>query len=192
MVLEAPAPPAISLSRRIYPERGLDAEAWWALDTGDDRYELFYGMAVLMAPPLFDHQMAVVALTAALYAFARTQGGVAFVAPFGVALADNLGFEPDAGYISPERRRLVTKRGMEGAPDVVVEVLSPSTRTYDRYHKLPAYLAVGVQEVWLVDTEERTVTVHVANGERSVPFGEAIPSRIVDAGDGGLGEALDS
>ncbi len=59
-------------------------------------------------------------------------GGNAFIAPTGVKLAEDVVFEPDVVYLSPERIHLIDGRGVEGAPDLVVEVLSKATRRYDR------------------------------------------------------------
>jgi Uma2 family endonuclease len=113
--------------------------------------------------------------------------GAAMPAPTGVELSREIGFEPDVLYLTRERLDRVRRRGVRGAPNIAVEVLSPGTRKRDLDTKLPAYLAHGVEEVWIVDPEARTVTIH-RPGEppESVAYGERIPSRIVDVGTGGL------
>ncbi len=101
----------------------------------------------------------------------------------GLALARDTGYEPDVLYLTRERMGLRTRRGVEGAPDIVVEVLSPRTRRYDLGTKLPNYLAHGVTEVWIIDPAAQTVAVHRVNEEPEVvTFGQPIPSRVVDVG----------
>ena len=108
---------------------------------------------------------------------------MARVAPIGVELTSDLGFEPDALYLAPGQEGLRRRRGIKGAPAIIVEVLSPSTRNYVLRQKLPAYLSHGVREVWVIDPVNETVTVHVPSGEpRTCRFGERIPSDIVDVG----------
>lgn len=181
--------------RKIQPAKGfpprerLTADGFYALpDTPGERYELYDGMLVMAPPPDTGHQDAAGYIYADLLAAARTTGGHAFIAPTGVTLAEDVVFEPDVVYLSPGRVHLIEGRGVEGAPDLVVEVLSKSTRRYDEHTKLPAYLEYGVTEVWLVDQRARMLTLH-RSGEPpvSVPFGEAIPSRVVDIGDASLG-----
>ena len=81
------------------------------------------------------------------------------VAPLDVALSDTLVVQPDVVFISHDRSGIVTRRGLSGAPDLVAEVLSPSTAYYDLTLKRDAYEAHGVDEYWIVDPERETVTV---------------------------------
>ena len=192
MVLEAPPRPsemfAITPLPALYGDgcHELTVEDWWALPEDGRQYELLDGMLTLMPPPNLRHQLTLTQLIIEFGLYARRFGGVAAVAPLGVALSSKIGFEPDLVYVSPGREEILSERGVEGVPDIVVEIVSPSTQTYDRDRKLPIYLALGVREVWLVDPKAATVTVHTASYERAVAFGETIPSAIVDIGAGGL------
>ena len=99
--------------------------------------------------------------------------------------------QPDLGYVRDERRGILRGKRVEGAPDLVIEVLSPGTRRFDRQQKLAAYGRNGVREAWLVDPDAETVTIFTGTGsewtrEQSVLFGEPIPSEIVDIGAGNL------
>jgi Uma2 family endonuclease len=173
----------------LEPDRGrLTVDDWLALPETADRYELYDGMLVMAPPPGGAHQAAATFITHALTTFAFARGGLALTSTTGVKLSAIRGFEPDALYLSPTRMDRFTDAGIEGAPDIVVEVLSPSTRTYDLATKLPAYLAAGVREVWIVDLEDRSVAVHTVAGRPPAvaAFGEQIPSTIVDVGSASL------
>lgn len=91
----------------------------------------------------------------------RRRCGKAMSAPFDVVLGDATVVQPDVLFVSRERRDAVLgdPRRAHGAPDLVVEVLSPSTSRYDRTKKRKAYSMAGVRELWLVDVVRRTVEV---------------------------------
>jgi len=165
----------------------LTADDFYALPDSPERYELLEGMLVMAPPPDFGHQDLSGELTVALRLFARGSGGQAVAAPVGVELAPSTVFEPDLVYLQPEQASLIEKRGIRGAPALVVEIASPSTRRYDISTKLPAYLEAGVREVWIVDPVAKTVAIH-HKGEptTTVAFGAPVPSTVVDVGTAGL------
>lgn len=153
-----------------------------------NQYELLEGVLRFVTPPGRLHQEIMVKMVFVLEGLATQYGGYVAIAPFAVMLSRHNGFEPDIMYIAPGRDFTLSDRGLEGAPDLVVEVASPSTRYFDRTVKLRVYLESGVREVWLVDPQSSTVTVHhPGRAPTVVPFGEPIPSTVVDAGDAGLG-----
>jgi Uma2 family endonuclease len=93
---------------------------------------------------------------------AEKQLGEMLFAPCGVRLPGQpVPVQPDIFFVSAERRDIVGEEYVEGAPDLVVEVLSPSNWLYDRREKFQAYLAAGVPEYWIVDYRARTVEVFV-------------------------------
>ncbi len=163
------------------------ADDFYALPDSPERYELFEGMLVMAPPPDFGHQDISGELTVSLRLFARASGGVAVASPVGVEISSDTVFEPDLIYLEPAQRTLIEERGVRGAPALVVEISSPSTRRYDVATKLPAYLEAGVREVWIVDPVAKTVAVHRA-GEppATVAFGEPIASAVVEVGSAGL------
>jgi Uma2 family endonuclease len=79
--------------------------------------------------------------------------GYVVTAPTGVVLDDENGVEPDLLFISHERAHIISDRGVEGAPDLIVEVLSPSTEARDRGLKLRRYATSGVPHYWILDTD---------------------------------------
>lgn len=124
---------------------------WQAPDDGQ-RYEVIDGVLYVSATPSRKHQKVIIVLGSMLHVFtqARQQGEV-YTAPFGVALDVFTGVEPDIVYISPERTHLLSDRGLEGPPDLAVEVLSPSTRMIDRGVKMQRYARAGIPSYWIID-----------------------------------------
>ena len=85
--------------------------------------------------------------------------GEVFSAPFDVVLSDTNVVQPDLLFVSKEQAYIVTEDNIRGAPDLVVEIISPSTIERDRSLKRALYARYGVREYWLVDPDIRTVTV---------------------------------
>lgn len=133
------------------------------LATPDDtsrRHEIVDGELFVTASPRFRHQQVVTTLAHFLKGLAlQHQLGEVVVGPVMVRLADDSITEPDVVFVRADRMDIVDERGIHGAPDLVVEVLSPSNRSYDRTLKRKRYMASGVVELWIVDADERTVEV---------------------------------
>lgn len=133
----------------------------------DARCELLYGRLYLSPSPNPRHQVVVAAIWAALHRIAKLNGGIAFVAPLDVVLADHSVVQPDVIYLTAASRGIVGER-LEGAPDLVVEVLSTGTIRRDRGEKLALYAATGIREYWIVDPAERQIEFLVNEGGRFV------------------------
>ena len=86
--------------------------------------------------------------------------GYVVPAPTGVVLDDENGVEPDLVFVSREPESIITARGVEGAPDLLVEVLSPGTAGRDRGIKMRRYAASGVAHYWLIDPLARTLEAY--------------------------------
>ncbi len=116
-----------------------------------------------MAPaPGEAHQFAANLFQYYLTAHVQLAGrGRVYGALFDVDLAPGTTVQPDVVVVLNPRAGIVTPRGIVGAPDLIVEVASPGTATYDRSAKLRAYEAAGVTEYWIVDPHARTVEVHL-------------------------------
>jgi Uma2 family endonuclease len=130
------------------------ARDYWKLPD-DVPCELIYGRFYVSPSPSPLHQAALYLLWEFLKRAARTSGGAVYGAPLDTVLADHSVVQPDILYISPERRSIVKQR-IEGAPDVVVEIVSPRSGSRDRSEKLRLYAESGVREYWIVDPIERT------------------------------------
>ena len=124
------------------------------------RYEIVDGELFVTPTPRFRHQEVVANLIATLRTLARAHGvGKVVGGPITVRLHDDTITEPDVVFLRVDRLHLVESGRIHGPPDLVVEVLSPSNRGYDRNLKRKRYLASGVAELWIVDADENTVEV---------------------------------
>jgi len=86
--------------------------------------------------------------------------GEVFIAPLDVFLTDINIYQPDVVFVSNRRRSMITEHGIEGAPDLVVEILSPGTARFDKGSKRKIYGRTGVRELWLVDPVARLLQVY--------------------------------
>ena len=132
----------------------------------NERIELIDGEAVMMSLPSTVHQKISGELFRQLANFLEGKKCEVFPAPFGVRLFEKDGdspenvdtmVEPDISVICD--RDKLDRHGCKGAPDLIVEILSPSTQRRDRLIKLELYQRAGVREYWLVSPEEQTVQV---------------------------------
>lgn len=133
------------------------------------RYELIHGELIEMPSPGWLHQLVLMAFVRFLdgFVFSRDIGTVC-VAPFDVQLSDEV-VQPDVFYVSAERRHITTRdRRASEAPDLVVEISSPSTKGHDREDKRELYRTHGVREHWFIDVEARAATVWTLTGDRYV------------------------
>ena len=126
----------------------------------DKRYELHDGDLVLVPSPKERHQKTSLNLAAELRLFTRRTGiGYIYIAPFDVIFSNTDVVQPDVIFVSSERLEIITPDNIQGAPDLVIEVLSPSTAHRDRTFKRALYARHGVREFWLVDTDAHTIEV---------------------------------
>ena len=131
-----------------------------ALGEGPPFAELISG-SIVMAPLSFrSHQRVVQRIYQLIQNHLdHSTMGEAYLAPFDVHLGENDVLCPDLSFFSHERCHLLSDRGAEGAPDLVIEVLSPSTARRDRKDKREIYTRHGVRELWLVHPELETIEV---------------------------------
>ena len=126
----------------------------------DERYELLDGMLVMEPAPLTTHQYVLGNLHHAVRSFLDEHNlGEVYISPTDVVLSDTNVMQPDLLFVSAERAHIVTRENIQGAPELVVEVLSPSTAERDKTLKLDLYARHGVKEYWLVDPNAKTVMV---------------------------------
>ncbi len=157
-----------------WPEQGQwQYEDWLRLPEDGFRYELFEGELLMSPPPTVEHQNAVSSLLAAMRRHARKNDlGLVLTAPIGVRLLESSAvIQPDILFIEKSRKDIVHQDLIEGAPDLVVEVLSPSNWMIDRGRKQEAYRRAGVREYWIVDYRARTIDVLVLDSGEYVQRG---------------------
>jgi len=125
-----------------------------------DRRELIEGDFFMVPAPNIKHQEIVGNLGAILRAHVRGHGlGKLLLAPTDVVLSEEDVVQPDLLFVSNERRDIITEDNVAGAPDLVIEVLSPSTAERDLNLKLTLYARAGVSEYWIVNPVEESVEV---------------------------------
>ena len=150
-----------------------------ALPAGE-RAELIDGHLYAMAPPNRMHQKIISRLVQAIGNYIDAHDGKCEVypAPFAVRL-----FSDDRNYVEPDisvicNPGLLDSKGCNGAPDWIIEVLSPATWLHDVYRKLDLYRAAGVREYWIISPKEETVTVHSFPDSAVYTFENDIPVSI--------------
>ena len=160
-------------------KRSYTAEYIYSLPEGQ-RAELIDGQIYDMAPPMRIHQKLVSQLTKLIgnYIDANHGGCEVYPAPFAVFLnADNKTYvEPDISVICDNDK--LDERGCNGAPDWVIEIVSPSTERMDYGIKLFKYRSAGVREYWIVNPLKQTVMVYDFQdnlGTKQYSFDETIP-----------------
>jgi Uma2 family endonuclease len=115
---------------------------------------------IVMSPaPLTRHQSISIELSSELFYYVRSNKiGKVFSAPFDVHLDNNNIFQPDICFIGNEKLPLLKKDGFYGAPDLIIEILSPGTAKYDLVDKKDVYEHSGVSELWFIDPADNSVT----------------------------------
>lgn len=124
-----------------------------------DLIQLIDGEIVTAMPPVPLHQRIVREIFYFLITFSKNKGGEALASPIEVFLDEYNIFEPDVLYLKPGSACTIGEQRLTGAPDLVVEVLSPGTAKYDRQQKFCAYEAHDVAEYWIVDPAHGVIEV---------------------------------
>ncbi|MDE7201572.1 MAG: Uma2 family endonuclease [Lachnospiraceae bacterium] len=155
----------------------------YALPDGE-RAELIDGKIYYMAPPNTRHQRLVSDLHYQIKDFIKQSNGKCevFPAPFAVFLNNN-----DKNYVEPDisvicDKNKITDKGCSGAPDWIIEIVSPSSKPMDYFTKLFKYRTAGVREYWIVDPIKKRVTVYFFEKEsvEEYSFGMDIPVGIYE------------
>lgn len=150
----------------------------YALPNGH-RAELIDGQIYDMAPPNYIHQKLVMELSATLRDYIKSKGGFCEVlpAPFAVFVK-----EDDTNYVEPDisvicDKNKISDRGCEGAPDFIIEIVSPSSRKMDYSTKNALYADSKVREYWIVDPARERTTVYRYEDDAApiiIPFGDYV------------------
>ncbi|MBE3588892.1 MAG: Uma2 family endonuclease [Thermoanaerobacteraceae bacterium] len=140
---------------------GLTYEDYCRLDDGR-RYELIGGELWLVPSPSVYHQRLSIRLSSLLYNHVEENNlGVVLEAPLDVYLTPEDVVQPDIIFVSRERLDIIGEANIQGAPDLVMEILSPSTAVRDRTKKKDLYARHGVKEMWVIHPVAQTIEVYV-------------------------------
>jgi len=132
-----------------------------ALPADGRRYELHDGELSVTPAPGTRHQLVIGNLFVAFHTYVgREHRGVVFIAPTDVILSDTTIVQPDIVWVAPDRLAAISTRGIEGAPTLAIEIVSPFTGAIDRNTKKQLYARHGIAWYWLVDPEAKTVEIH--------------------------------
>jgi len=143
----------------------------WELDEGE-RFELINGEAYAMAAPNTKHQEILTEIFGQIYIYLRGKTCKVLPAPFDVRLfyeedeSDDTVVQPDIVVICDTTK--LGPEGCRGAPDLVVEVLSPSNTAIEMGRKLELYREAGIREYWVIDPENKTLTVYCFQADSSI------------------------
>jgi Uma2 family endonuclease len=130
------------------------------------RYELYDGEVFVVPAPLARHQLIQQNIVQLLVAYAKQTGGFAVDSPIDIVFSDYDVLQPDVVFFSAARRHLIDlDRVIRDAPDLCVEVLSPSTAATDRGKKMQMFARYGVNEYWIVDPAGGTIEVYELAGD---------------------------
>jgi len=141
-------------------------EDWLRYPDDGKLYEVIEGELYVSPPPTFRHQRISRKLLRAIDTyFGERSSGEVFYAPAGVRLSDETVVEPDlVGILREHSNQILEERYFDGAPDLVVEILSPGTAGRDLGAKRTLYERAGVPEYWIVDPVAATIQVLALEG----------------------------
>ncbi len=153
--------------------RSLTAADLQTLPDDGNRYEIIGGQLIVSPSPSYRHQRASFKLGSALDTFLTDTGvGQAVAAPMDVYLSPNDVVQPDLLVVLEGRAEIIQNRGIMGAPDVVIEIVSPSSIETDFLRKSKLYELYGVREYWIVNPESQMVSVQTLHDDRFEITGE--------------------
>ena len=136
------------------------------------RAELIDGKVYDMAPPRFRHQKLLIELATIINSYIKSKGGscVVMPAPFAVFLNNDeyTYVEPDISVICDKSK--LDEYGCNGAPDWVIEIVSPSSKQMDYFTKLFKYRDAGIREYWIVDPQKNLITVYAFEREEVLTY----------------------
>jgi len=139
----------------------LTKEDYRLLPDSGPRYQLIEGELYLSPSPNRYHQIVSRNIEFLLLKYLEEHPvGELYHAPFDVYLSEHDVYQPDIVFVKKEHFEVLTDAGIEGTPDLVVEILSPSNAYLDKKAKLHSYARTGVNELWLVDPDTRLVQVY--------------------------------
>lgn len=149
----------------VIREQPMSYDEYAALPDDGNRYELAEGILELMSPgATARHQMVSFELQSKLNQTCKADY-IILSAPLDVILSSREVRQPDLVMIHRSRLEIITKRGIEGAPDLVVEILSPYSIRRDKVNKHKSYAKHGIPEYWVIDPPNEALEQYILNGD---------------------------
>src|SRR5262249_52024490 len=167
------------------PKSALTYRDYEALPNDGRRYEIHDGELCVTPAPSLEHQIISARLFTHLAKYLEPRrAGLLLYAPLDVILADRPDqttiVQPDIIYIAPDRMAVTSARGLEAAPSLAIEILSPPTRTIDRVVNRRLYARYRTPHLWLVDPDARVVEAFALEGDRYAPPVSAAGAELID------------
>ena len=167
------------------PQGSWTYDEYAALPDDGHRYEIVNGVLIMAPSPTPEHQSIAVRIAYYLFPHIDLAGiGRLFTGPLDVDLGPKNVYQPDVVVVLNAQLDRVAAKKIIGAPDLVVEVASPSTAAYDRLTKFDIYARSGIAEYWMVKHESQEVEVFALEGSEYHRLGifsgqQTVPSRVV-------------
>ncbi len=147
-------------------------EDYLLLPDNGKRYQIIGGELYVVPPPVPYHQKISRNIEFILYSLVKERDlGEVFNAPCDVLLSEEDVVQPDIFFISKEREHIIGEKNIQGAPDLIIEILSQRTAEIDKKLKVKLYEKYGVKEYWLVEPERKEVKVLVRGQEGYMSLG---------------------
>ena len=145
-------------------------------------YQLIGGELIMTPATTPYHQIIAQNLNRELLKLQEKKIGKVLFAPIDVYLSETETYQPDLIFIVNERRNIIGEDKIEGAPDLVIEILSPGTAYYDLKHKMRVYEKKGVREYWIVDPIEKSIELFTNKEGSFVLLNQAVGKGVVKSG----------
>ncbi len=130
--------------------------------------QLIHGKLIMSPAPSPLHQIITGNIFSILRDFALRHQAKVFFSPIDLILSESIVLQPDLVFISNAKKEIITNRGIEGIPDLIVEVLSPSNSYIDRVTKREIYAAHGIPELWLVDPQSKQLEIYLPQPAQAI------------------------
>jgi Uma2 family endonuclease len=147
-------------------------QIWESLPEGT-MCQIINNSLVMSPSPLDIHQVIIQEIFIEISLFLRkTKIGYVRIAPYDVHLSKSNILQPDICFIAEENKNNIDKKGLIGAPDLVIEILSPGTKKYDLTDKKEIYQNYGVKEYFIVEPSNRKVKSYILKSNKYIELGE--------------------
>ena len=152
---------SMTASKIEIPQKKVYTCADYALLPEGAPYQLIGGKLIMTPAPTTYHQGISMRLEVKLATFVIEKDlGMVYDAPVDVYLEETENYQPDIIYISKDMLHIIEPAMVKGAPDLIIEILSPSTAYYDLREKFKVYARHGVKEYWIVDPHEQSIEIY--------------------------------